>query len=381
MRVTSIIESLQEQHAVDQINLAECLRMHGDTIDQHDDLSESAHPIIDAILEDSGCDGFKTMCNFTSAAECPDNALDCWLRQEMHATHFKFKAPTFQKLITKVIAVVEPIFFRHFIKMPSMTDLRNKDVVFANYTYALYATDVKFKPAERRRAASTSSVTILVASTSYMSDHCPGSVNDLTMFMDRLTVHRTSLAKMETEMAINDVGEQFDDHRGYWACLVDKGYVGIMHHTRGIYPKKKPTGGALDTDDLNRNKRVSSDRVVVENYFGRVCQLWKVSYATFTWGHDIFDGILRLTFALTNYHVTLMPLRANDRVTYRSVLARYQSMSKAYIDRRNETQRRSRRRRGERDLMGSAIGRRMSSLNDSPYSRRLPSQNNSPTLR
>ncbi|KAF0748122.1 hypothetical protein AaE_007458 [Aphanomyces astaci] len=186
MRVTSIIESLQEQHAVDQINLAECLRTHGDTIDQHDDLSESAHPIIDAILEESGCD--------------------------------------------------DPL-------------------------------------------------------------------------------------------------------------------------------------------------RVSSDRVVVENYFGCVCQLWKVSYATFTWGHNIFDGILRLTFALTNYHVTLMPLRANDRVTYRSVLARYQAMSKAYIDRRNETQRRSRRRRAERDLMGSAIGRRMSSLNDSLYSRRLPSQNNSPTLR
>ncbi|KAF0702705.1 hypothetical protein AaE_015766, partial [Aphanomyces astaci] len=176
--------------------------------------------------------------------------------------------------------------------MPSMTDLRNKDVIFANYPYALYATDVKFQPAERPKGrfneqrhyfsgkhklyglkveASVSPEGLCVD----MSDHCPGSVNDLTMFMDRLTVHRTSLAKMETEMAINDVGEQFDDHRGYWACLVDKGYVGIMHHTRGIHPKKKPTGGALDTDDLNRNKRVSSDRVVVENYFGRVCQLWK----------------------------------------------------------------------------------------------------------
>ncbi|RHZ41625.1 hypothetical protein DYB26_010596 [Aphanomyces astaci] len=181
MRVTSIIESLQEQHAVDQINLAECLRTHGDTIDQHDDLSESAHPIIDAILEESGCDGFKTMCNFTSAEfeilygivqsalttrwtagrgkKSPTSPKDAFFMTltvlkhyqswEMHATHFKFKAPTFQKLITKVIAVVEPIFFRHFIKMPGMTDLRNKDVIFANYPYALYATDVKFQPAER----------------------------------------------------------------------------------------------------------------------------------------------------------------------------------------------------------------------------------------
>ncbi|RHY97449.1 hypothetical protein DYB35_013348 [Aphanomyces astaci] len=128
---------------------------------------------------------------------------------EMQATHFKFKAPMFQKLITLVIAVVESIFFRHFVKIPSMTDLRNKDAVFANYPCALYPTD----------------------------------------------------------------------------C---------------------------------------------ENYFDRVCQLWKLSYATFTWNHHIFDEFLRLTFTLTKYHVTLMPLRSNDGATYRSVLACYQAMSKTY---------------------------------------------------
>ncbi|RHZ21065.1 hypothetical protein DYB37_013908, partial [Aphanomyces astaci] len=126
MRVISIIEYLQKQHAVDQINIAECLLTHGDTID--------------AILEESGCDGFKTLCNFTSA----EFGILYGISWEMQATHFKFKAPMFQKLITLVIAVVESIFFRHFVKIPSMTDLRNKDAVFANYPCALYPTDVKF---------------------------------------------------------------------------------------------------------------------------------------------------------------------------------------------------------------------------------------------
>ncbi|ETV65746.1 hypothetical protein H257_17632 [Aphanomyces astaci] len=353
MRVTSIIEYLQKQHAVDQINIAECLLTHGDTID--------------AILEESGCD--DCLLSPTSPKDAffmTLTVLKHYQTWEMQATHFKFKAPTFQKLITLVIAVIESIFFRHFVKMPSMTDLRNKDAVLP--TTPRHYFSGKHKLYGLKVEASVSTEILCVD----MSAHLPGLMKDLTMLMDRFTVHRMSLANVETEMAINDVGETFDDQIGYSTGLVTKGYVGIMHHTRRIHSKKKPTGGALDTDDVNRSKRVSSDKVV----------LWKVSYATFTWNH-IFDGFLRLTFTLTKHQVTLMPLRSNDGATYRSVLACYQAMSKTYSTSTGAMKLNgaSRRHRAERVLKGSAIRRRMSSLNDSPYIRRLPSQNNSPSLR
>ncbi|KAF0756015.1 hypothetical protein AaE_004788 [Aphanomyces astaci] len=136
-------------------------------------------------------------------------------------------------------------------------------------------------------------------------------MNDLTMLMNRLTVHRMSLANTETEMAINDVGETFDNQIGYSTGLVDKGYVGIVHHN--------PFKEEAYRWGVGRRRRQQKQ-----------ARLWKLSYATFTWNHHIFDEFLRLTFTLTKYHVTLMPLRSYDGATYRSVLACYQAMSKTY---------------------------------------------------
>ena len=65
------------------------------------------------------------------------------------------------------------------------------------------------------------------------------------------------------------------------AVLVDKGYMGLSSELRAIMPRKKPRLGNMAPNDVWRNRRVSSDGVIVENFFGRVCSLWKVSYATF----------------------------------------------------------------------------------------------------
>ncbi|RHY04543.1 hypothetical protein B5M09_013080 [Aphanomyces astaci] len=167
----------------------------------------------------------------------------------------------------------------------------------------------------------------------------------------RMSQHVASLAKSDNELNILDHGEQVDTYRGMWALLVDKGYYGASAEVRAIHPKKNPPRGALDPEDIVRNRRVSSDRVVVENFFGRVCSLWKVSYATFTWSTKFYDDIQRLTFALTNFHVSLLPLRETDRHWYRSVLARYESMVHTTAAKRAESQRKSRLRRMQRIAM------------------------------
>ncbi|ETV77330.1 hypothetical protein H257_08776 [Aphanomyces astaci] len=226
-----------------------------------------------------------------------------------------------------------------------MTSLGQK---FVHYPYALYATDVKFQPSHRpsgrfgeqkhyfsgkhklyglKIEASVSPDGRLVD----MSPHVPGSVADLTLIRNRLDEHQRFLSKEASKSMIND-----------------KGYIGLAASLRAIHPKKKPTGGALDRHDLDRNKEVSSDRVIVENFFGRVSMLWKVSYATFVWGEKLYDDIQRLTFSLTNLHASLLPLRLEDHDSYRAAMARYKRMAAENTTKRAAAQRRYVQRRAER---------------------------------
>ncbi|ETV65451.1 hypothetical protein H257_17817 [Aphanomyces astaci] len=211
-----------------------------------------------------------------------------------------------------------------------MSELRAQGHTFGNYPYTLHATDVKFQPTERpagrhgeakpyfsakhklyglKIEASVSPQGLLVD----MSEAHRGAIADLTIMRSRMDQHVGALAKSDNELSILDHGEQVDTYRGMWVLLVDKGYYGASVDVRAIHPKKNPPRGMLDPDDVVGNRRVSSDRVVVENFFCRVCSLWKVSYATFTWSTKFYDEIQRLTFALTNFHVSLMPLREADR--------------------------------------------------------------------
>ncbi|RHZ20050.1 hypothetical protein DYB37_006445 [Aphanomyces astaci] len=134
------------------------------------------------------------------------------------------------------------------------------------------------------------------------------------MFRSHLDQYTQALAKDNYADTINNNGELFREHLSLWVVLVDKGYIGLAASARAIHPKKA-VSGALDRFDMDRNKEVSSDHVVVENFFGWVCLLWKVSYATFVWGQKLYDDIQRFTFALTNFHVALMPLCLEDNAT------------------------------------------------------------------
>ncbi|RHZ03206.1 hypothetical protein DYB31_016149, partial [Aphanomyces astaci] len=123
-----------------------------------------------------------------------------------------------------------------------------------------------------------------------------------------------------------------------WACLVDMGYIGVDHTLRGIHPKRRPQNGALDATEVERNRRVSSDRVVVENFFGR-----------------IYGVIQRTTFVLTNFHLSLMPARAEDEDYYALVMARYQGMANERKRKRAESQRRYRMNRQNRFAMDRSV--------------------------
>ncbi|RHY90156.1 hypothetical protein DYB26_005113, partial [Aphanomyces astaci] len=171
------------------------------------------------------------------------------------------------------------------------------------------------------------------------------SVRERSFLEARLNEVRVDdVANPILEKFINDLGpEAIPEYMATWACLVEMRYIAAWN------PSEAQTG-ALDAADVERNLRVSSDRVVVENFFGRVCSFWKVSYATFTWGEKIYGVIQRTTFALTNFHLSLITARAEDEDYYAMVMARYQGMANERERKRADTQRRYRMNRQNHDF-------------------------------
>ena len=87
------------------------------------------------------------------------------------------------------------------------------------------------------------------------------------------------------------------------------------------------------------------DRVPVENGFGRGQSLFGVLHHKYTWCRERLDEIIDICFALTNYHIRLHPLRAEDREYYHRVLSTLRSKAEKVRTLRAERQRRYRHRR------------------------------------
>ena len=63
------------------------------------------------------------------------------------------------------------------------------------------------------------------------------------------------------------------------------------------------------------NATVSSDRIIEENFFGRLTKLWGVILSKYRWSEEGYDDIFRLCVALTNFHISFHPLRDEEDAT------------------------------------------------------------------
>lgn len=73
--------------------------------------------------------------------------------------------------------------------------------------------------------------------------------------------------------------------------LLDKGYKYTETEVRRVFPKKKRVGGVLTVADLQENEVRASDRVIVENYFGRQGVLCGVVSNKYRWSEESYDNI------------------------------------------------------------------------------------------
>ncbi|KAF0755307.1 hypothetical protein AaE_005018, partial [Aphanomyces astaci] len=346
----AIVSRLQQQvdddvHALDE--MSQVYHAHSQHVEEADD---SPTPVIDSFFSQGGNASLSTMTNFTlsefesiwaivesamvttwtmgrgrKSMTSPKDAFfmamsvlkhcNAW---DKHALDYKMKAPTFEKMIHRVFDTVEPILYEHFVKPISMTHQPSYRPT-GRFDEAKHYFSGKHKLYGLKLEYSVAYPGVAVD----MSEHSPGSVADVTMFMHRRHVHKDMLRKSASEMEEVDHDEGAEEYPDSWSILVDMGYQGIQHEVRCMQPKRRPQGGLLTARELERNARVSSDRVLVENYFGRICSLWKIMCETYKRNESRFDRISRLCCALPNAHVTWMPLRGTDGVYYHGVLARY----------------------------------------------------------
>ena len=188
---------------------------------------------------------------------------------------------------------------------------------FPNFPNCIEAVDVCFQPIQRPSGSFTTKKVYfsgkhfaygVKVECSHAPDgrlmrfttHYPGSAHDFRIFKENVHHHTEYLRNGDT----------------FYGILADLGYVGIQKFIpTAITPKKKP----ILEIDKDWNYKVSSDRVICENYYGRNKVLWSILRETFRWDLRDYDTVFGVSSAITNYLLQRYPLRNEEHNVYRGL--------------------------------------------------------------
>lgn len=369
-------------------------------LDSSDDETISASPIYDSFLNSIGPNGIHKMTNFSPTEvthlhkQFEPIIAPVWYRGrgkrssyklmdvlfmtltvyknggawDFLSAIFKIQTTTFQRMIWKYVETVGPEAYRSLVECKddyfTMNRLRRKQCQFNHFGEARYATDVIFQQSNRPmgRMQETkiyfsgkhhlygfkTEVSVLPNGLSIGSTKAfPGSVADIEIFRANKNWHERGLEKRVDETAINDDGELSNSYPDTWAILVDKGYTGLANTVRAIIPDKKPANGYLTTAQRTRNHNISSDRVIVENFFGRLCT-FNLFGSKWRWDEEKYNDFFRFGMALTNAHIIWNPLRTTDGTLYKSLMNRLCFIGESQLKKRLASQNSCRERRRQR---------------------------------
>ena len=110
----------------------------------------------------------------------------------------------------------------------------------------------------------------------------------------------------------------------------------------------------MTQDDLRTNRNISSGRIIVENYFGRMCCLWAVIANKWHWDEGQYDQRYELCMALTKLHIKWHPLRDKDGQSAKQYKSRLMEIGVRTAEKRRVLQRRYRAKRVAR--MSAQLG-------------------------
>lgn len=86
--------------------------------------------------------------------------------------------------------------------------------------------------------------------------------------------------------------QKADTFKCFRGHVVGKGYKEIKEVIRGMHTIRKPIGRILTLREQSYTKAVSSDRIIVENVFGRLLSFWHVLSHKWRWFEELYDNVL-----------------------------------------------------------------------------------------
>lgn len=285
------------------------------------------------------------------------------------ASVFNIKAGTFQKMILSFTEAIAPYLYDKLVAAVAdkftMETLVLSGNAFKYHPFARYATDVTFQQTNmptglmQERSAYYSAkhhlhgykveVSVLPNGLAInCTQHYAGREADIEIFRRNHSFHLQHLLKSDSEKHLADDGPMAEEHQGMWAVLADKGYQGLAVDFRAVTPHKKRPLQALSVEQTEANDRLAHDRVVVENFFGRMSSLWAVCSDKYRWSESNYDMFFKACVALTNFHVRILPLRQDDAAKYQNYLKRLRvighesHMNRVAVQRRYREKRRLR---------------------------------------
>jgi hypothetical protein len=105
-----------------------------------------------------------------------------------------------------------------------------------------------------------------------VSDPYPGARHDFILFQASSEQYKRFLEKEPGDELLTDPGRS----QTSWALLADKGYSGAEAYVRALIPKKCTVARPHTPEELAYNQRLSTARVICENFYGRLKGLFKI---------------------------------------------------------------------------------------------------------
>ena len=92
----------------------------------------------------------------------------------------------------------------------------------------------------------------------------------------------------------------------HWDVLIGKGHQSAADNFLAVIPRKEPLRVVFGQDNVTFNRKLSSDLLIVENFFGRLGLLWPIPSIIGVWSEKLYDLIFSLGIAFKNYRIFYM---------------------------------------------------------------------------
>ena len=123
--------------------------------------------------------------------------------------------------------------------------------------------------------------------------------------LDRSKQHESCTKKENEDDLLSDRYGLFDEYPDYWKILIYKSYQSVHEVLRATTPKTKLSRSVLRKEDEISDRSHASDRIIIENYFGRLANLWTILFPKLICSEEHYDDLFAHGVRFTNFHISI----------------------------------------------------------------------------